>query len=132
MSANATRGVSKSRRDFLKRSAAVAVAAAPAFGIARAAHAAGSDVIRIGMIGCGGRCAGAAADAMTADPATRLVAMTDPFLDRVKGKREALKKAKPGQVEVDDDHCFCGLDGRRRRRAPCASASRADLSTGLL
>jgi len=111
MSSNPIRGVSQSRREFLKRSAVTAVAAAPALSIARAAHAAGSDVIRIGMIGCGGRCTGAAADAMTADPATRLVAMTDPFLDRVKAKREMLKKAKPEQVRVDDDHCFCGLDG---------------------
>ena len=53
--------------------------------LARSAHAAGSDLIRIGMIGCGGRCTGAANDAMTADPGLRLVAMTDPIADRVKG-----------------------------------------------
>ena len=32
---------------------------------------------------------------MTADRAVRLVAMTDPFIERVKAKREALRKAKP-------------------------------------
>ena len=36
----------------------------------RSAHAAGSDVIRIGMVGCGGRCSGAAANAMDADAPT--------------------------------------------------------------
>ena len=113
MSSNLIRVSSQSRREFLRRSAAAA-AAVPALSIARLAHAAGSDVIRIGMIGCGGRCTGAAIDAMTADPATRLVAMTDPFLDRVKAKREVLSKAKPEQVRVDDDHCFCGLDGYRK------------------
>jgi predicted dehydrogenase len=114
MKSNPIPRVSQSRREFLKRSAVAASAAVPALSIARAAHAAGSDVIRIGMIGCGGRCTGAAADAMTADPATRLVAMTDPFLDRVKAKREVLRKIMPEQVQVDDDRCFGGLDGYRK------------------
>ncbi len=114
MNANPTRGVSQSRREFLRRSAVAAAAAAPALSIVRAAHAAGSDVIRIGMIGCGGRCSGAAVDAMTADPGMRLVAMTDPFIERVKAKRESLRKVKPEQVQVDDDHCFCRLDGYKK------------------
>jgi predicted dehydrogenase len=92
----------------------VAAAAVPALSIARGAHAAGSDVVRIGMIGCGGRCTGAAADAMIADPSARLVAMTDLFPERVQLKREALRKAKPDQVQVDDNHCFSGLDGYKK------------------
>ncbi|HNT88092.1 MAG TPA: twin-arginine translocation signal domain-containing protein, partial [Candidatus Hydrogenedentes bacterium] len=55
------------RRDFLKRSAIAASAAVSgAQSIARNAHAAGSDIIRVGMIGCGGRNTGAAVDALTA------------------------------------------------------------------
>jgi len=95
------------RRDFLKASAATVAG----LSIARGAHAAGSDVIKIGMVGCGGRCAGAAANAMSTDPSIRLVAMTDLFADRVEGKRTELKKQMPDQVEVDDAHCFSGLDG---------------------
>ena len=53
MKSNPIPRVSQSRREFLKRSAVAASAAVPALSIARAAHAAGSDVIRIGMIGCG-------------------------------------------------------------------------------
>ncbi len=105
---------SLSRRQFLRRSAISAAAVGPALSIARSAHAAGDEVIRIGMVGCGGRCSGAANDAMTADPAVRLVAMSDLFADRVQGKRQALKKEKPGQVQVDDDHCFVGLDGYQK------------------
>jgi len=82
--------------------------------LARGAHAAGSDVIRIGLIGCGGRGPGAALNAMTVDPGVRLVAMTDIFADRVQNARKALKAEKPGQVEVDDDHCFSGLDGYKQ------------------
>ncbi|MHC4286235.1 MAG: Gfo/Idh/MocA family protein, partial [Planctomycetota bacterium] len=62
-------------------------------------------------IGCGGRNTGAAAQALTADPGTRLVAMCDIFMDRVKGKRKILKEQKKDQVIVDDDHCFAGFDG---------------------
>ena len=72
------------RRDFLKRSAVAASAAVSATQTARHAHAAGSDIIRVGMIGCGGRNTGAAAQALTADPGARLVAMCDIFMDRVR------------------------------------------------
>ncbi|HUT13760.1 MAG TPA: Gfo/Idh/MocA family oxidoreductase, partial [Thermoguttaceae bacterium] len=98
------------RRDFLK----VSAAAVAGLSIARGAHAAGNDAIKVGMVGCGGRCAGAAADAMTADPGVRLVAMTDLFADRVASRRDALKRQMPDQVMVDDDHCFSGLDGYKK------------------
>jgi myo-inositol 2-dehydrogenase / D-chiro-inositol 1-dehydrogenase len=102
-----------SRRDFLKTSMAVAAGATVlgSTSLAGNAHAAGSDVLRIGIIGCGGRCPGAAVNAMTVDPGVRLVAMTDIFADRVKTARKNLKAEKPSQVEVADDHCFSGLDG---------------------
>ena len=101
-----------SRRKFLKTSAtAVSGVALGSLAVNLVAHAAGSDVIRIGMVGCGGRCNGAAGDAMSVDPGVRLVAMCDLFMDRVKGSRERLKKSKPDQVAVDDDHCFAGFDG---------------------
>jgi len=95
-----------SRRDFLKVSAgALSATTIGGLALSRSAHAAGSDIIRIGMIGCGSRCPGAAINAMNVDPGVRLVAMTDIFMDRV------LKARKPNQVEVDDAHCFSGLDG---------------------
>lgn len=100
------------RRGFLKGSAVVASAAVSgALDVNRSVFAAGSDTIRVGMVGCGGRNAGAAAQALTADSGARLVAMCDIFMDRVKGKRAILKKQKPDQVVVDDDHCFAGFDG---------------------
>ena len=100
-----------SRRDFLKSSAVAAAAAVSGAAIARNAYAAGSDIIRVGMIGCGGRCAGAAAQALTADPGARLVAMCDILKDRLQPKRERLSQQFKDQVTVDDDHCFLGFDG---------------------
>ena len=100
------------RRTFLKGTAALAGGAlANKLIIDKAAYAAGSDIIRVGMIGCGGRNAGAAAQALTADPGARLVAMCDIFMDRVKEKLRILKEQKKDQVTVDDDHCFAGFDG---------------------
>jgi len=104
-----------SRRDFLKTSATVATALAlGGLDMNRFAHAAGSDTIRVGVIGCGGRGAGAAMDAMDANPGVRLVAMADLFMERVQEKRKHLKGQKPQQVEVDDDHCFAGFDAYKQ------------------
>jgi predicted dehydrogenase len=100
------------RRDFLKTSAVAASAAAVGtLDLSRSAHAAGSDIIKVGMIGCGGRNSGAAAQALTADPGARLVAMCDIFRDRVENKLGEIKAAKGGQVTVDDAHKFTGFDG---------------------
>lgn len=103
------------RRDFLKASTVAASAAVSgALDISRRVFAAGSDIIRVGIIGCGGRNAGAAEQALTADPGTRLIAMCDIFVERVKAKRKVLKEQKKEQVIVDDDHCFVGFDGYKQ------------------
>jgi len=100
------------RRDFLKTSTVVASAAVSgALDISRRVFAGGSDIIRVGMIGCGNRNTGAAVQALTADPGARLVAMCDIFMDRVKNKRKLLKDQKKDQVVVDNEHCFAGFDG---------------------
>src|SRR5215470_10845833 len=103
------------RREFLRTSTVAASAAAVAsLDLSRSAHAAGSDIIKVGMIGCGGRNAGAAVQALTADPGARLVAMCDIFRDRIHAKREEIKAARGAQVTVADDHCFTGFDGYKR------------------
>jgi predicted dehydrogenase len=101
-----------SRRDFLKASAAVAAAGSLVIG--RSAHAAGNETVKIGMIGCGGRCSGAASESMTAGPYVKLVAMYDVFADRVQASRKTLRTRYPDQVLVDDDHCFVDFDGYKK------------------
>jgi hypothetical protein len=98
------------RRSFLKRSAA----GAAALGVASHAHAAGDQVIRIGMIGCGGRCTAAGDQALNTGKDVRLVAMTDVFRDKVLASREHLKAKHGDQVQAPDDRCFEGLDGYKR------------------
>ena len=102
-----------SRRTFLKDTT-VASLGLGVLDISRTAHAAGADIIRVGMIGCGGRNTGAAVQALTADAGARLVAICDIFADRIYAKRNEIKKARPSQVLVNDDHCFTGFEGYKR------------------
>jgi myo-inositol 2-dehydrogenase / D-chiro-inositol 1-dehydrogenase len=101
-----------SRRDFLKTSASGAALGTLAVPIG--VHAAGSDVVKIGIVGCGGRATGAAINALTVDPGVRVVAMCDLFMDRIKSKRAQLKATYKERVDVPDDRCFDGFDGYRK------------------
>jgi myo-inositol 2-dehydrogenase/D-chiro-inositol 1-dehydrogenase len=108
------------RRDFLRTSAvAASIAAVGTLDVSRTAYAGGTDTLKIGMIGCGGRNAGAAVEALTADKGAQLVAMCDIFRDRIEAKREAIKAQKADQVTVDDDHCFTGFEGYKHVIAAC-------------
>ncbi len=101
-----------SRRDFLKTSSVAAAGAlAGGLSIARGAHAAGDDTLKVGLIGCGGRGTGAAVNALNADPGVRVTALSDAFADRLEGCLERLKKSGGDRVAVDDDHKFVGFDG---------------------
>lgn len=111
-SKHAMGAVSTTRRGFLASSAAMAGAAT--LTVAQSAHAAGSGTIRVGMIGAGLRCRGAAVDIMKASPDVRVVAMCDVFEDRAKNSRTMLKQANPEKFAVDDDHCFWELDGYKK------------------
>src|SRR5947207_2206243 len=92
-----------SRRDFIKTSSLLVAGGAVAGGlnIARAAHSFGSDVIKLGLIGCGGRGTGAAVQAMnTLGGEVRLVAMGDVYGDRVQGGYRAVKGQHGEKVDV--------------------------------
>ena len=107
---------SRSRRDFLKASAAaVGTTVAGQLSLVPNVHAAGSDILRIGLIGCGDRGTGAAAQALTADTNTRLVAMGDMFRDRLERSLATLKREDvAARVEVKPEHCFTGFDAYKQ------------------
>jgi len=113
MNQHAPQTATTSRRQFLKTTAALTAAAASPLAIARAAQPGGSDILRVGLIGCGGRGSGAAVNAMNADPNARLVAMADVFEWRMAESLARIEEVKPDQVSVDRDHQFGGLDGHR-------------------
>ena len=103
-----------SRRQFLQNGAAIAGTAVVANVAARppAVHAAGSDVMKVGLVGCGGRGTGAANNALSADSRVKLVAVGDTFRDEAEKCITNLKNQTDiaGQIAVDDDHVFVGLD----------------------
>jgi myo-inositol 2-dehydrogenase / D-chiro-inositol 1-dehydrogenase len=107
-------GRTPSRRDFLKNSTGWTVAAATAPEISRSAWAAGSDTLRIGLIGCGGRGTGAAIDALDADNGLKLVAMADVFADKVEASLAKISEKHPQRAQVDKEHRFSGFEGYKQ------------------
>ncbi len=108
-------GGTASRRRFLHQSAsALAVGSTlSTLAVPTSVHAAGSDVIRLGLVGCGGRGTGAALQALTADPNTELVAVADVFADRLETSLKTLdrKSEISRRITVDQDHRFTGFYG---------------------
>jgi predicted dehydrogenase len=112
---NPQESVTTNRRAFLKTSGTVfGGALAGGMSIGRTAHAAGSDVLKIGLIGCGGRGTGAAVNAMTVDENTQLTALADPFAEKMEGSLEGLKKRFGERVTADKSTCFDGFDGYQK------------------
>ena len=102
-----------SRRSFLKKSSILVAGSAVAGGltIARAAHPFGTDTIKIGLVGCGGRGTGAAIQAMnTSGGDVHLVAMGDVFDDRLQGSYRSIKGKHGDKVKVTKDTQFVGYD----------------------
>ena len=118
-------GQSVSRRNCLKISAAAGSLAIPA-AITSRAFAAGSDEVKVGLIGCGGRGSGAAAQSLSTGKNVTLWAMADAFGDRLENSLSSLSrgragasKVEPGQgfgkaVSVPAERRFVGLDAYRR------------------
>jgi predicted dehydrogenase len=99
---------SSSRRTFL----AASTAALGALSLARSAHAAGDDVLKIGLIGCGGRGSGAASQALRADPNVKLVALGDAFEDRLQNSLKSLLTLEDvkAKIDVPPERQFVGFD----------------------
>ena len=102
-------------RDSLKTSTAVTAGAALAsLGIGRSVHAAGSDLIKIALIGCGGRGTGAAINALSTKANVKLVAMADPFKDRLDGSLRSIQSQCKDRVDVPEERRFLDLDGYQK------------------
>lgn len=100
-----------SRRDFLKTSATVTAGlSAGLMASGNFAYAAGADTIRVGLIGCGGRGTGAAANAIEAAEGVEIYSMCDLFEDRLDSARKELSEHIGDKLNVTDDRCFSGFD----------------------
>ena len=106
-----------SRRDFLKTSSTAAVAGSAllsGLSAVQAAHTSYDETVRIGMIGCGGRCTGAADQAMNTEGPTKLIAMCDAFDDRLQGSLNTLQRKHKDKVDVPAERQFVGFEGYKQ------------------
>ena len=110
-----------SRREFISTSAAVGVSALLA-GTRQTAYAAGSDKIRVGLIGCGGRGTGAGIiHCADSSKGVELVAIGDVFQDyidaapqRIKNNLKKRKLAVDEIYKVTPETSFVGLDAYKK------------------
>ena len=110
--------LSKSRRDFIKRSSSAVLTSTMGFNILSAkpqnSKNLNNDTLKIGLIGCGGRGTGAALQASLADPNVMVTALADVFEDRLNKSYENLKIENPDKLMVEEDHKFIGFDSYKQ------------------
>jgi len=99
-----------SRRTFLQGSGAVLAAGALA---REAAGARSGDLLRVALVGCGGRGTGAAVQALSTAGPVHLVAMADAFRDRLDSSLAEIAKQVPERVDVPGSRRFVGFDAYR-------------------
>jgi len=111
----------RSRRDFMKTSTAVVGGSlAASLVVPKSVYAQGDDIIKIGLIGCGGRGSGAAIDVMSTKEPVKIVAMGDAFQFRLDGSLQAIKREMgrkniaPGRFDVPKERQFAGLDAYKK------------------
>ncbi|MDF1825369.1 MAG: Gfo/Idh/MocA family oxidoreductase [Verrucomicrobiales bacterium] len=112
---------SSSRREFLERSSTLSAASVTlALASKMSVHAAnGSDELKLGLVGCGGRGAGAANQALTADDGTKLFAMCDVNGETMTKAAEILEKRMPGRIHVPPGRRYDDFEGYKRVIADC-------------
>jgi predicted dehydrogenase len=128
-----------SRREFLKTSAVAVAGAGLVSALAPPVHAAGSDTLKIALIGCGNRGTGALVQALSTSGPVQLWAMADTFPDRLemslrnteralkgeqplttrkprKGKKAVIKAVASAseKINIPKDRQFIGLDAYRK------------------
>ena len=104
------------RRDFLKSSALAAAGGLVLdSAVTRSVYAAGDELIRVGLVGCGGRGTGAAVQTLRADPNTKLVAMADAFSDHLERSHSSLIATEVAdQIDVPPERRFVGFDAYKQ------------------
>ncbi len=111
----------QSRRDFVKKSSLLAGGVLAAPFLSRANFFSGADnVIKIALIGCGGRGTGAAVQALSTKQNVQLVAMADAFRDRLDTSYNNILEAledKKGRVQVKEENKFTGFDAYKKAMA---------------
>ena len=109
------------RRSFLQKTTALAAAGlAITPELAAKVHSSVDDMIRVGLIGCGGRGTGAAFQALSTEQNVKLVAMGDAFRDRLDqayaGIQTQLEENEldAARLDVAEENKFVGFDAYQK------------------
>jgi len=104
------------RRHFIKTSSTAAVvgAVAPFVLAPRGRGASPGDTLKVGLVGCGGRGSGAAAQALAADNSVALTAVGDVFSNQITNSLRSLTEQAGDKVAVKPEHRFTGLDAYQK------------------
>lgn len=102
------------RRSFMQTSGALTAAAIMSAYGTSAVYAQASDKIRVGLVGCGGRGRGAAADCVNSSKNVQLVALGDLFAEPVAEAKKVFGERPKDKYDVKDDHCFVGWDAYQK------------------
>ena len=116
-----------SRRDFVKQTSILAGGIVAAPFLSRANYFSGADdVIKIAVVGCGGRGTGAARQALLSKQNVKIVAMADAFRDNLdncyksltaEGDNESAASKSTSlksRVDVPEERRFTGFDGYKK------------------
>jgi predicted dehydrogenase len=99
-----------SRRDLIHTSGKLAAGALAGLSLP-AVHAAGDDLIRVALVGCGGRGTGAATNALSTKGPVQLAAMADVFEDKLNSSYRNLTRGDVAKkVDVPKQKRFIGFD----------------------
>jgi predicted dehydrogenase len=101
------------RREFLKTSAAASTAALLAASFPVGVHAQGSDTLKVGVIGCGGRGTGAAVNCADSAPGVKITALGDLFKDRLDACHGYLQQLGD-RLDAPPARQFVGFDAYRQ------------------
>lgn len=108
----------QSRRDFVRNTSLFAGGLMAAPVISRANYFSGADdVIKIALIGCGGRGTGACVQALSTKQNVRLVAMADAFRDKLDDSLKNIQEAladKKDRIQVREDQKFVGFEAYKK------------------
>src|SRR5690554_644079 len=106
-----------SRRTFLKKTGATVLSSA-FLGLESFATplrtSSKNDILKVGLIGCGGRGTGAALQALKADPGVHITALGDVFEDKLTQSLATLQKTGGDRVKVDKSRQFLGFDAYQK------------------
>lgn len=103
--------MNQSRRQFVK-TGGIALSTLPFISLADTTQA--NSVIKVGLVGCGGRGTGAVVQALTADPNVKVTALADVYQDKIDQTLNVLNNRDRTRIDIPAERQFLGFDSYKK------------------